>query len=491
MDNNGIDGRYCISMITVAILLLTGISVISNIPLGLTVAQNVTSGNMINNNSSTNTTDILSGGNLSLQSGDIIPNEWIVTLKENATIDGQTANSSIAALSDEAENSGVQVLQTLPELGVLVIKTPPTEENGVFALADVEDNPNILSIEPNRVVTISEQHLPTGIDRIDAEPGIETGSLGENTSAVNSMDMNVSQSLNSSTMNTTTPALDAVIGIIDTGIDLTNPDLNVVNNITFVPGTTNGNDENGHGTHVSGIAAAIDDGDGVVGVAPGADLWAIRVLDASGSGSTASVLSGINYAIENANKLDVINLSLGGSASVAENTAIKRAVDAGITVVVAAGNSHDDAINYSPASAPEAITVSALADSDGKCGGEGPSTTRGDDDSFATFSNFGDVVDIMAPGVNILSTWKDGGFNTISGTSMASPYVAGAAALYKSANPSATPEQVLDALNSIASTFTTTCDPESGHGYLVDRSQDWDEEAEPLLYTRNLVGMDK
>ena len=165
-------------------------------------------------------------------------------------------------------------------------------------------------------------------------------------------------------------------------------------------------------------------------------------------------------------------------------------MDAGITVVVAAGNYHDDAINYSPASAPEAITVSALADSDGKCGGQGPSTTRGADDSFATFSNYGDIVDIMAPGVNILSTWKDGGFNTISGTSMASPYVAGAAALYKSANPSATPEQVLDALTSIASKITTKCYPDSGHGYSVDRSQDLDDEAEPLLYTKNLGGMD-
>jgi subtilisin family serine protease len=449
----------------------------------------MTSENTTNGSGNNNTTDMLSGENVSSQSGAIIPGEWIITLKENATIDAQSANSSIAALSDEAENSGIQVVQTLPEIGVLVIKTPPNQENSIQALADVQDNPNVLAVEPNTVVKVQEQRIPTGVDRIDAEPGLKTGSLGDNTTAVNSMDANTSQSVNSSAMNMTKPAVpDVDVGVIDTGIDLTHPDLNVVKDVTFVPGTTNGNDDNGHGTHVSGIIAAKDDGKGVVGVAPGAKLWAIKVLDASGSGSAASVLSGINYAIQNAKKLDVINLSLGGTHSVAEYNAINRAVNAGISVVVAAGNSHDDAINYSPASAPEAITVSALADSDGKCGGQGPSTTRGADESFATFSNYGDIVDIMAPGVNILSTWKDGGFNTISGTSMASPYVAGAAALYKSANPSATPEQVLDALSSIASKITTKCYPDSGHGYLVDRSQDLDDEAEPLLYAKNLGG---
>jgi len=466
-------------------------SIISNIPLGTTFAQNVTLQNTTNGSGSNNTTDMLSGENVSSKSGDPIPGVYIVTLRENATIDAQTANSSIAALSDEAENSGVQVVQTLPEIGVLVITAPPNQENSIQALDDVKDNPNVLSIEQDTIVTAQEQRIPTGVDRIDAEPGMKTGSLGENTTAVNSMGTNASPSVNSSAMNTTKSAGHNVdVGVIDTGIDLTHPDLKVVKDVTFVPGTSNGNDDNGHGTHVSGIIAAKDDGDGVVGVAPGAKLWAIKVLDASGSGSASSVLSGINYAIQNAKKLDVINLSLGGTHSVAENNAIKRAVDAGITVVVAAGNSHDDAINYSPASAPEAITVSALADSDGKCGGQGPSTTRGADDSFATFSNYGDIVDIMAPGVNILSTWKDGGFNTISGTSMASPYVAGAAALYKSANPNATPEQVLDALTSIASKITTKCYPDSGHGYSVDRSQDLDDEAEPLLYTKNLGGKD-
>ena len=127
--------------------------------------------------------------------------------KENATIDAQSANSSIAALSDEAKNSGVQVLQTLPEIGGPVIKTPPNQGNSIQALADVQDNPNVLAVEPNTVATIQEQRIPTGVDRIDAEPGIETGSIGENTTAVNSMGTNASPSVNSSAMNMTKSAV--------------------------------------------------------------------------------------------------------------------------------------------------------------------------------------------------------------------------------------------------------------------------------------------
>jgi subtilisin family serine protease len=214
---------------------------------------------------------------------------------------------------------------------------------------------------------------------------------------------------------------------------------------------------------VAGTIAAINNTVGVVGVAPEAKLWAVRVLDNVGSGSWSSVICGIDFvtskAPANGGPITVANMSLGGAGSDDGNCgntnndalhkAICRSVAAGVTYVVAAGNSAADAAGFVPAAYDEVITVSALSDSDGKSGGTGgaPSCRTGEqDDYFASFSNFGADVDIAAPGVCILSTWKGGGYNTISGTSMASPHVAGAAALYIATHSGATPAQVKDAL---------------------------------------------
>jgi subtilisin len=467
MGKNSVKMKYTMPPAVLAVLSILSLISVGSItfnipPLHSSYAQSATSA------TPGNIAAPLADANITKQIGKIIPNEWIVTLRDNATVTPQASNSSIKALSDEAENRGVQVTSSLPEIGVFVVNTPP---GGVSALADVQEDPNVQSVEPAVVQGILDQSAPTGIQRIDAQPTTNTTT----TTMTNQG-------------NSTGKSTNATIGIIDTGIYLNHPDLNVVNSVSFVPGTTNGNDDNGHGTHVAGIAAAKDNNIGVVGVAPGAKLWAIKVLDKDGVGSSAAVLSGIDFATAHAKELDVINLSLGGGFSVAENTAIRRAAERGLAVVVAAGNSHQDASSFSPASAPEAITVSAAADSDGKCGGFGIPTTRGRDDSFSAFSNYGKIVDIMAPGVNINSTWKDGGYKAISGTSMASPHVAGAAALYKSVHHSATPEQVLDALLSAASTPTTICKTgANGHGYLVDRSLDLDDVEEPLLDTQVLV----
>ena len=247
--------------------------------------------------------------------------------------------------------------------------------------------------------------------------------------------------------------VDINIAVLDTGILRTHPDLK--NRIKGCKDFTSAkqpivdnscDDKNGHGTHVAGTIAARDNEIGVVGVAPEANLYAVKVLDKRGSGSWSSVICGIDWVTGKAGEIKVANMSLGGSGSSdndcgqtnndALHQAICKSMNVGITYVVAAGNENDNAANHVPAAYNDAvITISALVDTDGSPGGFGDPTGYGSDDTFASFSNYGDVVDLGAPGVNIYSTWKNGGYNTISGTSMATPHVAGAVALYLKSHP--------------------------------------------------------
>jgi len=262
-------------------------------------------------------------------------------------------------------------------------------------------------------------------------------------------------------------AVNIDVAVIDTGI-YNHPDLNVVGGTNCSTGK-HYNDGNGHGTHVAGTIAAKDNTFGVVGVAPGANLWAVRVLNNAGSGSWASVICGVDFVTSKSSIIKVANMSLGGSGSVGScndgglHEAICNSVNAGVTYVVTAGNKSDDAANQVPAAYDEVITVSALADFNGELGGGANPTCGTDvDDTLADFSNFGADVDIIAPGVCILSTWNDGGYNRISGTSMASPHVAGAAALYISIYPDATPEQVKAALQAAGNTNWNNVDDPDG-----------------------------
>lgn len=290
--------------------------------------------------------------------------------------------------------------------------------------------------------------------------------------------LRINGDINSTLAGNGSGSVDVDVAVIDSGIS-PHTDLHIAGGINCSKGNPGKfADGNGHGTHVAGTVAARDNDHGVVGVAPGARLWAVRVLNNAGSGFTSDVICGIDYVTANADVIEVANMSLGGSGTDsncsddAYHQAICNSVAAGVTYVVAAGNEFDDAANHRPAAFDEVITVSALADFDGETGGLASPTCRADeDDTFANFSNYGADVDIIAPGVCIQSTWNDGGYNTISGTSMASPHVAGAAALYKAANPSATPDAVKAALMARGSNdWDSNQDPDGMKESLLDVS---------------------
>ena len=272
------------------------------------------------------------------------------------------------------------------------------------------------------------------------------------------------------------------IGLLDTGVDLDHPDLlNVHNQISFVPGSQSADDDNGHGTHVAGIVAARDSDLGVVGIAPGARLWAVKVLDSNGQGLISNIIEGIDYLGQHASEVDVINMSFGcnNCYSTALDLSIQNLISKGIAFVAAAGNGQSDASTFSPANLKNIIAVSAIVDSDGKCGGVGPSTSFGADDTFASFSNYGSTISLAAPGVNILSTYIGGGYATVSGTSMSSAHVSGVAGLLKAADPAASAAEIKNTLLQMANKPSSICDQQGRGGYFVG---DVDGIAEPLVY---------
>ncbi|PWI11834.1 serine protease [Streptomyces sp. NWU339] len=223
--------------------------------------------------------------------------------------------------------------------------------------------------------------------------------------------------------------------VIDTGVRITHSDFGGRASYGYdaVDNDNTAQDGNGHGTHVAGTVAG-----NAYGVAKKAKVVGVRVLNNSGSGTTAQVVAGIDWVARNAVKPAVANMSLGGGADSALDTAVRNAVASGVTFVVAAGNESTNASTKSPARVAEAITVGATTSSDAR----------------ASYSNYGSILDVFAPGSSITSAWHTGdtATNTISGTSMASPHAAGAAALHLAANPSATPAQVSSALTAAATT---------------------------------------
>ncbi len=278
------------------------------------------------------------------------------------------------------------------------------------AVSGLERNPRVISIEPDVLFYAIGQTLPWGVDRIDAD-----------------------------LVHPTNKGSGVKVGIIDTGIDLDHPDLTVAGDVTFVKvkGSKSGDDDNGHGTHCAGIVAAEDNTIGVIGVAPEASLYAVKVLDHKGSGWVSDIIAGIEWSVDNG--MQIISMSLGTSSDVqALHDACDAAYDAGVLIVAAAGNSGNeegtgDNVEY-PAKYESVIAVAA---------------TDQDDNRWIS-SSTGPDVELAAPGVDITSTYLNGGYAIGSGTSMACPHVAGTAALVLAGKPELTNEEVRTRLQKIA-----------------------------------------
>lgn len=352
---------------------------------------------------------------------------YIVTLQSGTDLDG-----SVAGLSARLGFVPDHVYGTV--LHGFAARLTDRQRAGLAA------DPAVRTIVADGVVQASAQTLPTGIDRIQAD--VSSTQAGNGSGTVSG------------------PA----VAVIDTGIDIDHPDLNVAGGVNCSTGRSF-DDGNGHGTHVAGTIGARDNTSGAVGVAPGVPLYAVRVLNNRGSGSFSGIICGVDWVTANAasKNIKVANMSLGGSGSNGSCTdgglrqAICESTAAGVTYVVAAGNDNADFATSVPATYPEVLTVTAMADFNGQPGGGGAATCRSDvDDTAADFSNYATAAEdidhtIAGPGVCIYSTWKGGGYNTISGTSMASPHVAGAAALCLSSGTcSGTPAQVIDKLQADA-----------------------------------------
>lgn len=341
---------------------------------------------------------------LESQRGTIIPGSYIVVLNPssiNFRKDGSYAEVNAFA----RKNAESLLMKYKISSDKLEYAFGSALDGFAVKLSDSEfsalsQDPSIAYIEADQIVTISQ-----------GRPGGGNGGGGGSTSPSQTIPYGITRVGGGQTFTGSKKAW-----VIDTGIQMNHPDLNVDQTIGYSAFTKGKDasldDGNGHGTHVAGTIAAINNDIGVVGVAAGAVVVSIKVLDSRGSGSNAGVIAGVDYVAANASSGDVANMSLGGGASTALDNAVLAAANNGIKFVVAAGNSGANANNFSPArvNGPNIFTISAMNNTD----------------TWASFSNFGNPpVDYCAPGVGINSTWISSGYRAISGTSMAAPHAAG------------------------------------------------------------------
>jgi subtilisin family serine protease len=340
----------------------------------------------------------------------VVKGSYVVVLRDGAALKSRGVRPTAAAL--RKKYGGVVGHTYSHALSGFEVKL------GEAAAKRLAADPAVKYVQRNGIFRIQATQSPAtwGIDRIDQR------------------DLPLS---NSYTYSTTASNVHAYV--IDTGIRTTHTEFGgrATSGYTAINDGNGTNDCNGHGTHVSGTV-----GGTTYGVAKGVSLVAVRVLDCSGSGTTAGVVAGVDWVTANAIKPAVANMSLGGGVDSTLDAAVQRSIASGVTYGIAAGNSNANACNSSPARVPEAITVGATTSTDAR----------------ASFSNYGTCLDIFAPGSSITSSWNtsDTATNTISGTSMATPHVVGAAALVLAANPSYSPQQVRDVLVNNATTGKVT-----------------------------------
>ncbi len=339
-------------------------------------------------------------GVIKYQNGDIIPGKYIVTLHSTGL--NMRRDMSYEAIQASMRKSSISLLSKYRIAEASIEHVYGNTIEG-FSVSLSEEQAEILAkdpavklIEPDRYISIAQR----------GKPGGGGGSTGQ------TIPWGITRVGGGQTYTG-----NGVAFIIDSGIEASHPDLNVdlskgFNAFTSGRDSDLSADGNGHGTHVAGTVAAINNSIGVVGVAAGATVVPVKVLDSRGSGAYSGVIAGVNHVAATGKSGDVANMSLGGPVSQALDDAILAAASSGVKFVIAAGNSGANAANYSPArvNGTNIFTISAM-----------DSGSR-----LASFSNFGNPpVDFAAPGVGINSTYKGGGYASLSGTSMASPHVAG------------------------------------------------------------------
>ncbi|MFJ8664931.1 S8 family peptidase [Streptomyces sp. NPDC093600] len=345
---------------------------------------------------------------------------------QNAGAPGTVAGSYIVTLDESAPAESAEGRAVAAEYGAKIKKTYTSALNGYSVeLSEAQArklaaDPAVESVVQNRVfkVNATQPSPPSwGLDRIDQR----------------------ALPLNQSYTYPDSAGQGVTAYIIDTGVRISHSDFGgrAANGYDAIDNDNVAQDGHGHGTHVAGTVAG-----SAHGVAKKAKIVGVRVLNNQGSGTTAQVVAGIDWVTRNAVKPAVANMSLGGGVDSALDTAVRNSIASGVTYAVAAGNDNSNASNYSPARVSEAITVGSTTNTDAR----------------SSFSNYGSVLDIFAPGSSIKSAWNtsDTATNTISGTSMATPHVAGAAAVYLAGNPTATPAQVSTALTSAATSNVVT-----------------------------------
>ncbi len=337
-----------------------------------------------------------------------VQGQYIVVLKDSAArLDSESARSNVARAADIAVQMTSQVGAKLTRSYTHALRGFAVEANDK-QLEQLLMDARVAYVEEDGIVTASATQTGAtwGIDRTDQRD----------------------LPLNSSYTYDTT-ASNVNVYIIDTGVLGSHTEFSgrMIGGYTAITDANGTNDCNGHGTHVAGTTAGT-----TYGIAKGAKISPVRVLGCTGSGTNAGVIAGMDWVAANHIKPAVANMSLGGGASAATDTAVANMTSAGVVVAVAAGNDNADACNYSPARAASAITVGSTTNTDAR----------------SSFSNFGTCLDIFGPGSNIMSSWytSSTATNTISGTSMASPHVAGVAALYLAANPTASVSAVTTAI---------------------------------------------